>query len=46
MKILLLDNYDSFTYNIAHALRELGADFIVRRNDRITLPEVETYSKS
>lgn len=45
MKILLLDNYDSFTYNIAHALRELGADFIVRRNDRITLPEVETYSK-
>jgi anthranilate synthase component 2 len=38
--ILLLDNYDSFTFNLYQALSELGADVIVRRNDKITVDEV------
>ncbi|MFQ5426509.1 MAG: anthranilate synthase component II [Gaiellales bacterium] len=33
--ILLIDNYDSFTYNLAHMLEELGAEIVVRRNDAI-----------
>jgi anthranilate synthase component 2 len=41
MKVLLLDNYDSFTYNLAQHLGELGHAPIVRRNDQITLGEVE-----
>ncbi len=36
MRLLLLDNYDSFTYNLAHLLEELGADVVVRRNDAIS----------
>jgi anthranilate synthase/aminodeoxychorismate synthase-like glutamine amidotransferase len=39
--ILLIDNYDSFTYNLAQYLGELGAPPVVRRNDRITLGEIE-----
>ena len=38
--ILLLDNYDSFTFNLYQALRELGADVTVRRNDKVTVDEV------
>jgi anthranilate synthase component 2 len=45
MKILLFDNYDSFTYNLRHILLELGAEVEVRRNDRIRLDEVEAYDK-
>lgn len=45
MRLLIFDNYDSFTYNIAHALRQLGVEPDVRRNDRITLDEVGTYDK-
>jgi len=37
--ILLIDNYDSFTYNLVHYLGELGADIVVRRNDKITVTE-------
>lgn len=37
---LLIDNYDSFTYNLYHFLGELGARFEVRRNDKITVDEV------
>lgn len=37
MKIILLDNYDSFTYNLVHYLGELGADVEVIRNDAITV---------
>jgi para-aminobenzoate synthetase component 2 len=40
-KILLVDNYDSFTYNLVQYLGELGADVVVRRNDEVTLREVE-----
>lgn len=39
--ILLLDNYDSFTYNLFQALAELGADVEVVRNDKITVEEIE-----
>jgi para-aminobenzoate synthetase component II len=38
--ILLIDNYDSFTYNLYHYLGELGADVQVRLNDKITLDEI------
>ncbi len=44
-KILLFDNYDSFTYNLLHILKELGADVEVHRNDRISLEEVERFDK-
>ncbi len=37
--ILLVDNYDSFTYNLAHLLEELGQEVLVRRNDEITVEE-------
>ena len=39
--VFVLDNYDSFTYNIVQYLGELGADVEVRRNDQVTLPEIE-----
>jgi para-aminobenzoate synthetase component II len=39
--ILLIDNYDSFTYNVAHALGELRFDIHVRRNDAVTISEIE-----
>lgn len=38
--ILLIDNYDSFTYNLAQYLGEMGQDIIVKRNDKITLDEI------
>lgn len=45
MKVLLFDNYDSFTYNLLHILKELGADVEVHRNDKITLDEVDRFDK-
>ena len=39
--ILMIDNYDSFTYNIVQYLRELGADVDVHRNDEITTQEIQ-----
>ena len=45
MKILRFDNYDSFTYNLLHILKELGADVEVFRNDKITLDEVDRFDK-
>ncbi len=42
--VLLIDNYDSFTYNLYQYLSELGADVFVHRNDQITLDEVETLA--
>ena len=47
MRILLIDNYDSFTFNIVHLLRDCGVsaeDIDVRRNDDITVAELEGYS--
>ena len=45
MNLLILDNYDSFTYNIVHAVRSLGIEPTVCRNDRITLDEVDAFDK-
>src|SRR5260370_1259608 len=39
--LLLIDNYDSFTYNLYQYLRELGAEIEVYRNDQITLDRIE-----
>lgn len=44
-KILVIDNYDSFTYNLVHLLQELGQDYTVWRNDKFELPDVEPYDK-
>ncbi|MDR1555596.1 MAG: aminodeoxychorismate/anthranilate synthase component II [Tannerellaceae bacterium] len=44
-KTLLLDNYDSFTYNLLHILKELGAEVEVHRNNRITLEEVGGFDR-
>ena len=41
MKLLMIDNYDSFTYNIVQYLGELGAEVTVARNDEITLAEIK-----
>jgi len=41
MKLLMIDNYDSFTYNLVQYLGELGAEVTVARNDEITLAEIE-----
>lgn len=40
IKILIIDNYDSFTYNLVQYLAELGAEIIVFRNDKITIEEI------
>lgn len=45
MKILVLDNYDSFVYNLVHIIRELGYETEVYRNDKIALDDVEKYDK-
>ncbi len=42
--LLLLDNYDSFTYNLAQYLTELGEDVQVFRNDKITVKQIDTMS--
>ena len=42
MKVLILDNYDSFVYNLYQAIGELGAEPVVHRNDAVTLPEIRT----
>ena len=39
--LLLIDNYDSFTYNLVHFLGDLGARCVVHRNDQITVADVE-----
>lgn len=44
--LLILDNYDSFTYNLVQYLGELGAEMSVYRNDRITLQEIEKMQPS
>ena len=44
--ILLVDNYDSFTYNLAHLFEELGADVLVRRNDELNADDAEALAPS
>jgi anthranilate synthase/aminodeoxychorismate synthase-like glutamine amidotransferase len=45
-KVLLIDKYDSFTYNLAHLFGELGVEVVVRRNDEITVEEAERLAPS
>ena len=45
MKILVLDNYDSFTYNLVHIVRALGYEVDIFRNDKIALEDVRKYDK-
>ena len=44
-KILVIDNYDSFTYNLVHYLEDLDCEVVVKRNDQLTLEEVDAYDK-
>lgn len=45
MKIVIIDNYDSFVYNLSHLLKELGAEVTVKRNDQFKLEELEEFDK-
>ncbi len=45
MKTVIIDNYDSFTFNLAHLLKELGAEVDVVRNDQFELGTLERYDK-
>lgn len=45
MKIAIIDNYDSFTYNLAHLVLELGADVTVYRNDQFQMEQLEAFDK-
>lgn len=45
MKIVIIDNYDSFTYNLSHLLKELGAEVTVWRNDCFKLPQLRNADK-
>ena len=45
MKIVIIDNYDSFTYNLAHLVKELGAEVDVVRNDKFEMENLEKYDK-
>lgn len=42
--VLVIDNYDSFTYNLIHYLQRLGEDVVVRRNDEITVADIDSIS--
>ena len=44
MRVLMIDNYDSFTYNLVQYLQELGAEVMVHRNDQIGLEEIEALN--
>jgi anthranilate synthase/aminodeoxychorismate synthase-like glutamine amidotransferase len=44
MRLLMIDNYDSFTYNLVHLFEELGAEVVVRRNDAVTGDEAEALA--
>ena len=44
--LLLLDNYDSFTYNLAQSFGELGCELFIRRNDEITINQIEALAPS
>jgi len=45
MKIVMIDNYDSFTYNLVHLVKALGADVTVYRNDQFELSDLEPFDK-
>ena len=45
MKIVIIDNYDSFTYNLSHLVKELGTEVTVLRNDQFELSELQAFDK-
>ncbi|WP_452227907.1 anthranilate synthase component II [Lacinutrix sp. MEBiC02404] len=45
IKVLVIDNYDSFTYNLVHYLEDLNCEVTVKRNDKLTLEEVNAFDK-
>ena len=45
MKIAIIDNYDSFTFNLSHLVKSLGQQVEVYRNDRFEMPELERFDK-
>lgn len=45
MNIVIIDNYDSFTYNLSHLVKELGAEVTVLRNDKFQLQDLMTFDK-
>ena len=45
MKIVIIDNYDSFTYNLSHLVKELGAEVTVYRNDQFAIDQLEEFDK-
>ena len=45
IKTIIIDNYDSFTYNLSHLLKELGADVTVVRNDKFRIEDLEQFDK-
>ena len=44
-KVLVIDNYDSFTYNLVHYLQDLNCEVIVKRNDKLSLKEAGDYDR-
>ena len=44
-EILVIDNYDSFTFNLVHYLEDLGCTLVVKRNDQLTLDEVDDFDE-
>jgi len=45
MKVVIIDNYDSFTYNLSHLIKALGAEVTVLRNDQFKLSDIEQFNK-
>lgn len=45
MKVVIIDNYDSFTYNLAHLVKELGAEVTVYRNDQFRMEQLDAFDK-
>ncbi len=45
IRVVIIDNYDSFTYNLAHLVESLGAEVTVWRNDRFEIPRLERFDK-
>lgn len=45
MKVVIIDNYDSFTYNLSHLVKAMGAEVTVYRNDKFTLDQLQPFDK-
>ncbi len=45
MKVVIIDNYDSFTYNLSHLVKELGAEVIILKNDGFEIEDIDGFDK-